>query len=308
MLKNEIKSLFRNKSNKLYIIIFIFLFLILNFSLNLNIIIDKYYDNKMQKELEEKKEISKTQENNIQDIVISGDYDNNVREDLEEMIKEYNEYFKNAKKVDIEESYRMVRTSNGKELTEAQQEKLKNMKHVESIERNEEKIFTMDGLSDFTVYYILVDSWKNCDEVQEYLDNLGITSYVDWGTSAEIVENYQKVNNLANIIRYILCGISLLIVFVCCKNMIQNEKENIKLLNIFGYKKCLIKNILFIQLFILIFIGVCIGYFISQIVTFIGIYWILKIEINLFIINNIIINILIVILPVFLTTRLYRMN
>lgn len=306
MFKNEIKSVLRNKSNKLYIIVFIFLFLILNLSLNLNIIIDKYYDNKMQSELEEKIEISKAQDDNVQDLIISDDYDSSVSEDLEELIKEYNEYKKNSKRVDIKESYRMVKTSNGKELTEDQQEKLRNMKHVESLEKNVEKIFTMEGLSDFTVYYILVDRWKNCDEVQEYLDNLGITSYVDWGTSSEIVENYQKVNNLANIIRYILCGISLLIVFTCSKNMIQNEKENIKLLNVFGYKKYIIKNILFIQLFILIFIGACIGYFISQLITFIGIYWLIKMQINLFFINHIIINILIVILPVFVITRLFR--
>ena len=175
MLKNEIKSVLRNKSNKLYIIVFIFLFLILNLSLNLNMIIDKYYDDKMQKELEEAIEISKTQEDNKQELNISDDYS----EELKEIIKEYNEYAKKRKKVDSEERDRMIRTSNGKELTEEQQEKLRNMKHVESLERNVEKLFSINGLSDFTVYYILVDNWKNCDEVQKYLDSIGINIHTE---------------------------------------------------------------------------------------------------------------------------------
>lgn len=123
----------------------------------------------------------------------------------------------------------MVRTSNGKELTEEQQQKIQNMKHVESIERNVEKIYTIKGLSDWTVYYILVDSWKNCDDVQDYLDSIGISSYVNWGTSAVVVENYERITGLANIIKYTVCSISILVLFVCCHNIIKNEKENIRM-------------------------------------------------------------------------------
>lgn len=83
MFKNEIKSLFRNKSNKIYIIVFIFLFLILNLSLNLNIIIDKYYDDKMQKELEKAIESSKNQ-------------DTAFSEDMSEIMKEYLTYAKKS--------------------------------------------------------------------------------------------------------------------------------------------------------------------------------------------------------------------
>ena len=101
MLKNEIKSLFRNKSNVVYIIIFIFLFFILNISLNLNIIIDKYYDDKMQKELDKAIETSKNQ-------------DTAFSEDMSEIMKEY---FASLKKVNIEQIDRMIKTSNGEELT-----------------------------------------------------------------------------------------------------------------------------------------------------------------------------------------------
>ena len=292
MLKNEIKSLFRNKNNVVYIIVFIFLFFILNLSLNLNIIIDNYYDDKMQKELEEAIETSKNQ-------------DTAFSEDMSELMKEYLTY---AKKINIEEIDRMVKTSNGKELTEEQQEKLRKMKHVESIERNVEKIYTIEGLSDLTVYYILVDSWKNCDDVQKYLDSIGISSYVNWGTSAEIVENYEKINNLANVIKYTVCGISLLILFVCCKNIIKNEKENSKLLNVLGYEKRKIKNILFTQLLIIVFMGACIGYFISQILTFAGSYYLLKTPINVFHIYNFIILVMMILLPTFILTRKLKID
>ena len=304
MLKNEIKSVLRNKNNKLYIIVFIFLFLILNFSFNLNIIIDKYYDDKMQKELEKAIEISKIQEDNGQDIVLSDE----VNEEIKAMIEEYNDYLKTAKKVDIKVSDRMIRTSNGKELTEEQQQKIQNMKHVESLERHVEKLFSIEGLRDNTVYYILVDNWKNCAKVQKYLDSLGITSYVDLGTSTEIVENYQKVNNLANLIKYTVCGISLLIVYACCKNIIKNEKENTKLLHVLGYKNRKIKNILLIQLWMIAFVGAFIGYCISQILTFTGSYYLFKIPINVFFLNNFMIMVILIFLPTFILTRKLKMD
>ena len=292
MLKNEIKSLFRNKSNKIYIIVFIFLFLILNLSLNLNIIIDKYYDDKMQKELEKAIESSKNQ-------------DTAFSEDMSEIMKEYLTY---AKKINIEEIDRMVRTSNGKELTEKKKKKIQNMKHVESIERNVEKIYTIEGLSDWTVYYILVDSWKNCDDVQDYLDSIGISSYVNWGTSAVVVENYERITGLANIIKYTVCSISILVLFVCCHNIIKNEKENAKLLNVFGYKERKIKNILFIQLLTILFLGACLGYLVSQVLTFAGSYYLLKTSINVFNIYNIIILVMMILLPIFILTRKFNIE
>lgn len=290
MLKNEIKSLFRNKNNVVYIIVFIFLFFILNLSLNLNIIIDNYYDDKMQKELEEAIETSKNQ-------------DTAFSEDMSELMKEYLTY---AKKINIEEIDRMVRTSNGKELTEEQQQKIQNMKHVESIERNVEKIYTIEGLRDWTVYYILVDSWKNCDDVQDYLDSIGISSYVNWGTSAEIVENYEKITSLANIIKYTICGISLVVLFVCCNNIIKNEKENSKLLNVLGYEKRKIKNILFMQLLTILFLGACLGYLVSQVLIFAGSYYLLKTSINVFSIYNFMIIVIMILLPVFILTRRFK--
>ena len=231
-----------------------------------------------------------------------------VNEEMKAMIEEYNDYLKTAKKVDIKVSDRMIRTSNGKELTEEQQQKIQNMKHVESLERHVEKLFSIEGLRDNTVYYILVDNWKNCAKVQKYLDSLGITSYVDLGTSTEIVENYQKVNNLANLIKYTVCGISLLIVYACCKNIIKNEKENTKLLHVLGYKNRKIKNILLIQLWMIAFVGAFIGYCISQILTFTGSYYLFKIPINVFYLNNFMIMVILIFLPTFILTRKLKMD
>ncbi len=230
MFKNELKTIFRNKNNLVYLIIFFIIFIILNFSFNLKLFINKYYDKKINKYIDKCYEIA--QKENI------------------------------TTETKYEELVRTIYTSDGKKLTNEQIQNLKHLKYVQDIKTNNIDIPTFQ--EPITVYCIIVDDWKNCQEIQQFLDIQGISSYIA-NIDKSILEEYQTTKNFTNIIKYTLFLISLIIFILCYKNIIYNERENIKLLKIFGYRKKQIRKIVLIQLLTLTLIGAITGYIIFRI-------------------------------------------
>lgn len=268
MIKNELKSVLRNKNNLIYIITFSILFVVLNISLNVGTIIDNFFDKKI---------------------------DEHVR-------TVYQEYSKiNGEEIELEKIIRTIQTTNGKELEEEQKQKLKKMEHVQAIER---QVIEMNTTS-ITINYIIVDDWKNCEYIQKYLDNQGIDTYVDTiGIDKELLENYKILRSFSEIIKYVIIIISIAILTVCCKNIVKNEEENLKLLNVFGYKRNKIKNIIISQLLVLLFIGLACGCIIYSL--FFGV---LSNNYEVMVLNiKIITNIIIALIPVLINTRMAKIN
>lgn len=51
-----------------------------------------------------------------------------------------------------------------------------------------------------TINNIVIDDWKNCADIQKYLDNQGIDNYVDTiGMDEKIFENYKILKNFSKI-------------------------------------------------------------------------------------------------------------
>lgn len=107
MMKNELKSVLRNKSNLIYIIIFSILFVVLNIFLNVGRIIDDFFDMKI------------------------NEYIKTASQEDSEM---------NSEKIDLKKIIRTIQTTDGKELDEEQKQKLKKMKHVQMIESEDTEV------------------------------------------------------------------------------------------------------------------------------------------------------------------------
>lgn len=270
MLVNEIKNVLRNKNNLIYIITFIIVFIILNISLNIKNIIDQYYDSK-------------------------------INGYIESIYKEY-EQSNEEEKIDInfEELFRTVQTSNGQELTNEQRQKIKNMKHVKEIKSETINI----NANTIIINYIVLDDWKNCAEVQKYLDIQGIGNYVDtMGIDENLLNNYNILKNFSNILKFIIIIIVVIALIMCCRNIMKNEVKNFELLKTFGYTNRKIKSIVFAQVLVLVIIGTVLGYIIYELISFIIINNVLKMSLDANVIDNIIINLIIILISITATVE-----
>jgi len=275
MIKNELKSILRNKNNFIYLIVIIILFIILNISLNIKFVIAEYYDNKI------------------------NEY---IKSVYEQYKQEFNEEIQDIK---LEELIRTIQTTDGRELAEEQKQKINKMKHVENVKS---KVIELSSTS-VTINYILVDDWKNCSKIQYYLDSQGIESYVDTiSIDKKLLDNYKLINNFSNIMVYLVVAITIIILMICYTNIVINEYKNLNLLNVVGYKKNKIKYILFCQLMILSLIGVTIGYILYKLLFFTFINNILGLSIKLNVINNIIINLIIIVIPILVSVGKARIG
>jgi len=268
MMKNELKSVLRNKSNLIYIIIFSILFVVLNIFLNVGRIIDDFFDMKI------------------------NEYIKTASQEDSEM---------NSEKIDLKKIIRTIQTTDGKELDEEQKQKLKKMKHVQMIESEDTEV----GDVSITINNIVIDDWKNCADIQKYLDNQGIDNYVDTiGMDEKIFENYKILKNFSKIMKYTIIILSIAILSVCCKNILKNEEENLKLLNILGYKRNKIKGMIISQLFILIFIGLICGYIIYSLLFLRVFNHYGGISLNL----KIIANVIVMWIPIFINAKRLKLN
>ena len=100
MMKNQIKSVLRNKSNIIYIFTFVILFAILNVALTIRPLVDQYFDN------------------------IVEEYSNTLQTQLNKISS-----YENIK---IDELAKTIQIS--KELTDEQKTEIENIKHVERLE------------------------------------------------------------------------------------------------------------------------------------------------------------------------------
>lgn len=270
MIKNELKSLLRDRKNFIYIVVFLIISIILNISLNIEKAIDSYYDK----------------------IVYEGIEIANQLRDKENLDVSIN------KQIDFQVLIRTVNTMDGKPLTDEQKKELEKMKCVQEIKSEEH-----NGIIEpMTIYHIIVDDWKNCENVRKYLNSEGIMSYVDTiGMNKEIFNNYKMVKIFSNIVKYMLIIITILVLNICCQNIVRNEKENYRLLEILGYTRFNIKSIKFLQLIYLLSIGFVGGYVIYKTLFFIIIES--KYQISTLFYKDIIINLIIIIIPIFMNIK-----
>lgn len=215
MIKTQIKSTLRNKFNKIYIVIFFVLFVILNIALNIGNMIDAYYDVK-------------------------------VHNFLQEKVDKYNESYK-----ENEEWLRTLQITNYMEEQELQEgiEKIKQIKHVEDYRIK----FGACPELDITYYdkWVIVDDWKNCSYVEKQLDKMGYIIF----SQNDFTDEYTTTRTYVNIICSIIVIIVVSMILVCYKNILNNEKDNMKLLSIMGYTKSKIRNIKIVSLTVLTIIG-----------------------------------------------------
>ena len=225
MIKDNIKSVLRNKANYIYIIVFVIIFLVLNISMNMENIVDKYYN-----------------------IVLE-----NYIKSLTDSDVIYEEAKKEVNKIGI---------SNLTELSDETRKMIENIKYVKGIETKEVDFGSSDVI---TLIFVKVDDWKHIEYVQDNLSNQGLSSYWSFDLNEIILENYNRVNKLSRVVKYMIILISICIIGVCCRNILKNEKDNIKLLSIIGYNKNKIKTIVTVQLIVIISIGFILGITISEI-------------------------------------------
>lgn len=234
MIKNELKSIFRDRKNLIYIIVFTIMSAMLSISLNMKNIINNHYDNKI------------------------NEYIEIANQSLKE--EDIDEYWK--RKINYQELIRTVQPMS--KISDEQKNELKKMKHVQEIRCEEIKTITKT----VKVNYIIVDDWKNRESVQKYLNSQGINSWVDsMAIEDKFFENYKIITNFSDFIKYIIIIISIVVLIVCCKNIIKNEKKNYELLKILGYKKNNIRFITFTQLAALVLIGSICGYIIYMLMS-----------------------------------------
>lgn len=233
MIKTQIKSILRNRVNKLYIIVFFILFTILNFSLNLGNIIDRYYDEKVKDFLQENAEIAEKYEYG----------------------KTYEE---------CEEWFRTVQiTSNNGELSKDEINKIKVIKNVEDFKIRVCEYSQLDII--IQTKCVIVDDWRNCTYVEKQLDKMGYTVYTD----NQFIEEYMTVRTYSDLVSELILIVVITIFIICYKNILNNEKENIELLSIMGYTKNQIRIIKANSLIVLTLIGYIAGSIIYGIVLFI---------------------------------------
>ncbi len=210
-------------------------------------------------------------------------YDKVIDNSIEEVL-EGAEETDNITVEKVKETYRTIQVSGT--LPEYEKNKIRNMKHVENIKQEKNDSIT----------YIIVDDWRNCKYVESYLNKQGIEHDFSYGDDYNI-EIYKKIRSLSSLICYLDIAITVIILFICCDNIIKNEQKNTKLLNIIGYNSGDIKKITFMQLITIVGIGLLIGVVISKI----GIYMLSNtqgIVIKEDIIKNLIITLLVILIPI----------
>lgn len=264
-MKNQIKSVLRNKSNIIYIFTFVILFAILNVALTIRPLVDQYFDN------------------------IVEEYSNTLQTQLNKISS-----YENIK---IDELAKTIQIS--KELTDEQKTEIENIKHVERLEIQK---IDLEG-EEVHIQYLYLDDWKNFEYVNNRLDALGIS-----GSPAvldeQILESYSTIRNIANTIQYLLIIVSLLVIIVCCRNIVKNEQKNIKLLQIFGYKKSKIKQILFVEQITMLIIGLIFGIVLYELLYFLLVHEMLNISVENNAVMMVAINAIIILLPAFLSIHI----
>ncbi len=157
--------------------------------------------------------------------------------------------------------------------------------------------------------YILIDDWKNCVDIQKYLDNHGISNYINTSNLGDkFYSNYDTVKTISNIIKYLIIIISIIILIIYYKNIIKNQEKDFQMLKTYGYNKKKLKIIVFVQLLIITFIGMICGYILYKILFWIICNYVIKIESNININNIWIINIMLAIIAIFASISTMKIN
>ncbi len=244
MLKSQIKAMLRNKSNRKYIVILFIMFIFLNIGINLTYIIDRYYDIKL-KEIADDATIDALKEIRV------------------------------SPGAGIDEDGIVHSLS----LTNEQQENIKKTKYVIDF-----KAETWEFLGvTYNIYKFHVDDWKHVGYVKNVLDKQGIDTGV-YGGSLNIqvfMENFFKVRSFANVIKYVIIIMTILIIFIIYKNLIKNQEDDLKLLSVLGYKPRQIRKIKFANLLTITAISWLIGIIVLVILFNIFVTVLGKLEINL---------------------------
>lgn len=263
MLRSQIKAMLRNKSNRKYIIILFIMFIFLNIGINLSYIIDSYYDIKL-REIADDETIDSLKIIDISPGAI------------------------------IDESG----ISHSLALTNEQQEYIKKVKYVIDF-----KAETMEFLgTTFNTYKTYVDDWKHIDYVKNVLDKQGIdTNEVGGSLTIQLfVQNYANVQTIANVIKYAVIIITIVIIFIIYKNLIKNQEDDLKLLSVLGFKPRQIRKIKLVNLLTITAISWLIGIIFLVISFKIFVVVLGKMEINL--LENVIINVIVYVIILLLTT------
>ena len=205
-----IKSILRNKSNRIYIFVFCILFFILNFMVNVNSIVDNFYDTKI-----------------------------NIAEEFE----------LTSRTLYIEDNI---------DLSEQDINNILHMEHVEDffVEKKEY------GELEFSIKTIIVNNWKNCQDIINKFDENGVKVRRQYGgiTFDNLVEQYHYVKNILKVIIWVAYIICICMFTISYKNIINNEKVNLKMLNVFGYTNMQLNILRIMSLLVLTSIGFILGY------------------------------------------------
>ena len=183
-------------------------------------------------------------------------------------------------------------------LTQDQQNQIKNIKHVENITT---EILDFETYT-IPIYDIIIDDWKNVEYVQNIFSKYGIK------TERQLVDNpfftsYNNVKMASTIIKYTMILIVIFLFIFISINILNSEKENIKLLYFTGYNSNKIKFMIFCIFIIIYLISFLLGFILYNLFQYIILkYFVISIKLNL--IKNISINLsYIVILSIFVCNR-----
>ena len=146
----------------------------------------------------------------------------------------------------ILENLKELYISNIITLSDEQQEQIKSIEHVEDIQIYKIELPNQTIIS----YHIFVDNWKHDTDIIKLFDSYGISvGTVHSGVEIqELLDSYDQVKIIAQIIKYIVIVIVALISFLVYNNILNNQKDNFHLSYILGYKLNKIKKIQFINL------------------------------------------------------------
>lgn len=263
MINSQVKAMLRNKSNRKYIFVLFIMFIFLNIGINLSDLIDSYFDLKL-REIADDATIESLKEINLRSYV-------EVNEDGI--------------------AYKFT-------LTNEQQEEIKKIKYVVDF-----KSGTWEFLgTTYNIYKIYVDDWKHIDYVKNVLDKQGIdTNEVGGSLTIQLfVQNYANVQTIANVIKYAVIIITIVIIFIIYKNLIKNQENDLKLLSVLGFKPRQIRKIKLVNLLTITAISWLIGIIILVILFSIFVVVLGKMEINL--LENVIINVIVYAIILLLAT------
>ena len=219
MIKYNIKSLLRNKSNLIYVIIIALCFILLNFALNTEKYINLYYDVIMNKYMEESNS-DKDIEYNTRTVSISNSIDTSISK-VQEILKN-NKYVKRITSIPLT-FY---------------------LENQENISYDFIQIESID--------------WKYCKDIIKILDTEGLEATYNLGDNT-IYKSYETTLHYSKIIKVFIYFMFAIIINTSCVNIIKNEHNNLKLLKIIGYNQKNIKKIIRIQLTTFIFISMLLG-------------------------------------------------